>query len=288
MLKHRLRSGFALTGALLAALFIVPSEGVLALLAPAVLVVTCGLALNEFYALLRAGDIPHLRWTGVIGGLTLLVATALNQVYGSGSAVAGELEVIILFAIAAVAITLQMFKPTMDQAIQSIACTLLGVVYIAWMLNFLNKLLLVFGHQEGRMLILYLVVVVKMTDVGAFFIGCKLGGKKFFPKISPAKTWSGVLGGMVTGLLCSVIAWYFWGDQLHNLQLVDAIVLGVMLSAMGIWGDLIESLIKRASGAKDSGTMIQGMGGLLDILDSLIFTAPFLYIYIRLFMDVSV
>jgi len=282
MLKHRVRSGVLMGAALLAALYFLPPVGALVLL-----VVFVGLGLWEFFALLKAGGIPHLRNVGIVGGMALIAATWSAHQPGAPEFARFELEPIVLFLIAAAIFVRQMFEPTLDRALISMSATLLGVIYVAWLFNFLNKLLLVFGIEEGRWLILYLVLVVKSTDIGAFFIGCRLGGKKFFPRISPAKTWSGVAGGMASGVLVSLAALYFMQPVMAHLDFgwPDALVLGLLLAATGIAGDLIESLIKRASGVKDSGTIIQGMGGFLDVVDSLIFSAPVLYIYMRLFVD---
>jgi len=284
MLKYRVRSGVLMGAALIAALYFLPAEGAIVLL-----VLMCSVGLWEFYGLLKAGGIPHFKWIGIIGGVSLLVATWWAHQADTPAAILNDVEAMILFAIAAAVFIRQMFMPTMENSLQSMAVTLLGVVYVAWLINFVNKLLLVFGFQEGRLLIFYLVLVVKLTDVGAFFIGCRLGGKKFFPRISPAKTWSGVIGGMTTGLIFSLLGWYLIHPELAHLSFgwIDAVILGILLSATGIVGDLIESLLKRASGVKDSGTIIQGMGGLLDVLDSLIFAAPVLYIYMRLFVEIT-
>lgn len=285
MLKHRVRSGFLMGGALLAALYFLPAEGAIAII---ILLSAC--AMGEFFALLRAGGIPHLRITGMAGGLALLAGTWWSYRHGTGPLNPAESELAILFLVAAVVLVLQMFHGPLDKALLSMGGTMLGVLYAAWLFNFVNKLLLEFGAQEGRLLIFFLVLVVKMTDVGAFFIGCRLGGPKFFPRVSPAKTWSGVLGGVLTGLACSLAAGHFLAPHLTGLSfgLADAVALGLLLPVTGILGDLIESMLKRASGVKDSGTIIQGMGGLLDVLDSLLFSAPFLYLYLRLFMDTGV
>jgi phosphatidate cytidylyltransferase len=273
-------------GALLAALYYLPPVGAFALVA-----LLCGLGQLEFYALLKASDIPHQKWLGVLGGLALLVATWSHYfAFGYFSA---DLEWVILFAVLAAVLIRQMFIGELDRALASVASTMLGVLYIALLFNFINKLLLVAGIEgdrwrEGRWLFFYLALVVKFTDVGAFFIGSRLGGKKFFPSISPAKTWSGVIGGLATGIAFSMLGLYLMQPHLAHLDfnVVDAIILGFLLSATGIIGDLIESMLKRASGVKDSGTCIQGMGGFLDVVDSLIFTAPVLYIYVKLFVDV--
>jgi len=283
MLKHRVRSGVLMGAALLAALYFLPAGGALVLL-----MVCCALGMWEFYALLQCGNIPHLRWIGMIGGVSLIAVTWWGYQWSGDGNLHPDAEAIVLFLVAAAVFIRQMFMPAMDDALKSMAATLLGVIYVAWLFNFLNKLLLVFGMEEGRWLIFYLALVVKLTDVGAFFVGCRLGGRKFFPSISPAKTWSGVLGGMATGVAFSFLGLYFLEPVLAHLSFgwVDALVLGILLSASGIAGDLVESLLKRAAGVKDSGTIIQGMGGFLDVVDSLLFAAPVLYIYMRLFVDI--
>ena len=279
MLKHRVVSGFLMAGALLAALYFLPSEGAIVVLS-----LFCALGLWEFSTLLAAGGIPHFRWTGIVGGVVLLLSTW--WFHDAETGLDPDVEAMVLFGIAAVVFIRQMFQP-IERALQGMAATLLGMIYVAWLFNFLNKLLLVFGFTEGRLLIFYLALVVKLTDVGAFFVGCRLGGKKFFPRISPAKTWSGVLGGMSTGVAFSVLGWSVIHPMMPGLNFLwyDALILGVLLSAAGIAGDLIESMVKRASGVKDSGTIIKGMGGFLDVVDSLMFTAPILYIYMRLFVE---
>lgn len=283
MLKQRVRSGILMGAALLAALYFLPPAG-----AVAVLTVLCGLGMWEYFELLRAGGIPHQKWPGMIGGMVLIVATWICHSLVPGSKVSLEVEALVLFATLAFVIVRQMFIPPVDQAMRSVASTMFGVLYIAWLFNFLNKLLLVFGFEEGRWLIFYLALVVKLTDVGAFFIGSRLGGPKFFPAISPAKTWSGVLGGLATGMAFSYVGLHLMQSKMVHLPFnwVDALALGFLLSVAGILGDLIESMLKRSSGVKDSGQIIQGMGGFLDVVDSLIFAAPVLYIYMRLFVDI--
>ena len=145
------------------------------------------------------------------------------------------------------------------------------------------------GHT-GRMMILYLVAVVKMSDVGAFFTGRSLGRHKLFPRLSPKKTIEGLAGGIVSSVVVSLLFFWLTGGALGSIQfgLIDAIALGIILPIVGVFGDLFESLLKRAAGMKDSGTLIPGMGGVLDVLDSLLFGAPVLYAYVVLFLDSAV
>jgi phosphatidate cytidylyltransferase len=141
------------------------------------------------------------------------------------------------------------------------------------------------------MLIIYLILVVKASDIGAYLVGSTCGRHKLFPRVSPGKTWEGLAGGLATGVLMSVLfcAWLRLGPvDPHTTAAghlvigpVDAWVLGFLLSAIGVLGDLIESLLKRSAGLKDSGNHVPGMGGVLDVLDSLLFAAPALYFYLR-------
>ncbi len=166
------------------------------------------------------------------------------------------------------------------------AVTVFGIMYVSFLFNFFTKLMVSWGDGDGRILVLYLIAVVKFTDIGAYFIGCGFGRHKMFPRLSPAKSWEGSLGGVLTGLGASVVFFLITGGDLGVVRLAwpDVFALGLLLSVAGVLGDLAESLVKRAGGVKDSSNVIQGMGGTLDLLDSLLFAAPVLYVYARLFL----
>ncbi len=270
MLRHRVISGVLLGAALLAAIFLLPPAGVLP-----VLLLIVGLAMREFYALLDAREMPHFKALGIACGLLLVGATWAAHHYACPQRAA--VEPVVLFLACGTIFIRQLFHTRTNRPWDSMAGTLLGVLYIAFLFNFMVKLLMLWGDAAGRMLVLYLAVVVKFTDIGAFFIGCAVGRHKLIPRISPAKTWEGVIGGVAVGMLAGWVFSLLAGDA---FILRGAAVWGVgfALAIAGVIGDLIESLFKRASGVKDSGTMIQGMGGLLDVLDSLLFSAPVLYI----------
>lgn len=265
---------------MLAAVFLLPMPWVL----PLLMLIT-GLALVEFYALLDASRIPHFKVVGVLSGLSMVVATwfALR----SGLPWRGEVEGFVLFAATAYIFLRQITAQHVDRPWDTMAGTLLGLVYVVFLFSFILKLLVGWGPEhEGRLLVLYLVTVVKLTDVGAYFVGCAIGRHKLIPRVSPKKTWEGVIGGILTGLAASLLFLHVTGGQISGFAFTrtDGIVLGLILPVAGVLGDLIESLLKRAAGVKDSGTIIQGMGGLLDVIDSLLFAAPFLYIYARVFI----
>lgn len=280
MLRQRLQSGVLLGGALIASVFFLPLPWVLPLL-----LVLAGLALSEFYALLDASRIPHFKVVGLLCGLALIAGTWFALC--GGAAWRHEVEGFILFAATAVIFLRQIGCRHVERPWDTMAGTLLGLIYVVFLFNFLLKLLVAWGPDtDGRLVVLYLVLVVKLTDVGAYSIGCAIGRHKLIPRVSPKKTWEGVIGGVLTGLAASLLFVHFTQGQVGPFlfRWTDALVLGVVLPIAGVVGDLIESLLKRAAGVKDSGSYIQGMGGLLDVLDSLLFAAPFLYVYIRLFI----
>lgn len=279
MLRHRLQSGVLLGGALLAAVYFLPAPAVLA-----VLLLIGFLALVEFYALLDARQIPHFKVVGVASGLLLIAGTWLAL--RSSWAHRAEAEGFLLFVVTAYIFLRQISHKNAERPWDTMAGTLLGIVYVAFLFNFIVKLLTAWGDLEGRYLVLYLALVVKLTDIGAYSVGCAIGRHKLIPRISPAKTWEGVAGGILTGLGGSLLCWKLGHGHLgsFSVTLLDAVVLGLILPVAGVIGDLIESLLKRAAGVKDSGRLILGMGGILDVIDSLLFAAPLLYIYARVFL----
>ena len=280
MLKERIRSGILLGLAVIAGAIWLPTTAIVV-----ILVVLCALIQSEFYRMLDAARIPNFNIVGIIGGGVLVAATAVSLMREDVGTLTGEWLVVLGFVL--VVILRQFPQKHNDQPIQTVGGTMLGFFYVAYLFNFLTKLLLGWSPHDGRLLIVYMIVVVKLSDVGAYFAGCSLGRHKLVPRISPAKTWEGCLGGAVTGLIASVVFWAVSHGSLHvvSFDLVDAVLLGILLPVMGILGDLGESLFKRAAHMKDSGSMIHGMGGVFDVVDSVLFTAPVIYAYAYFFLE---
>ncbi len=164
-------------------------------------------------------------------------------------------------------------------ALVSVAVTLLGILYVAWFFSFLAKIRFL---EHGAQWVAFLILVTKVGDMGAFFIGSHYGRTKLIPHISPNKT----LKGSAAGLLTSIFVAFALKVLLPEVSLVQLGVLGLCLGILAQLGDLAESLIKRDVGVKDSGT-IPGLGGVLDIIDSILFTAPFLFYYLTAVLGVS-
>lgn len=165
-----------------------------------------------------------------------------------------------------------------DVAIQSIGATVLIVLYVGVLLAFVIAIRFL-RQPAGLGCLLTWIAAVKAGDIGAYIAGRALGRHKLIPRLSPGKTVEGCLGGFVLGLAVALAI----GRPLLALPWWQLLVFGVAVTVFGMLGDLAESLIKRASEAKDSSSMVPGYGGLLDVIDSLLLSAPVAYGLLMLF-----
>ena len=164
-----------------------------------------------------------------------------------------------------------------DQALANTAITLFGILYVAWALSFMAKIKWL---DHGAEWITYTILVVKMGDAGAYFVGKQFGRNKFAAHISPNKSVEGAVGGFAVSVLLSLASRVY----LHHVPLVYLLLLGVVVGILAQLGDLAESLIKRTVNVKDSGNW-PGLGGMLDVLDSLLFATPAVYYFIQVFQS---
>ena len=171
------------------------------------------------------------------------------------------------------------------------AFTLFGLLYVPWPFSFVTKIIFLLprdnGSVTGHWYVLWLIVVTKFSDMGAYVTGSLIGKHPLIPHISPKKTWEGFFGALVfsIGGGCGLLA--IMPHKLGYLQQIDAVVLGLVLGFAAIIGDLAESIIKRSADVKDSGKFLPGIGGALDLIDSILFTAPLLFFYLRFVVGVS-
>jgi phosphatidate cytidylyltransferase len=251
-----------------------------------IMVLLAGAGLIEFYDLARKIGLACYKGWGIFGGLLLMVATFfyLSPLFGApvSPAEANDFETSFLILFVLGLCVRQFISKSNPEAITAIATTLFGLMYVPWLLNFIQKINFYPGLSgDGRFYVLHFILVTKFSDLGAYVTGSLFGKHKMIPRISPGKTWEGFAGAIVISTLISVGYMKIAGDKVPQLTLLHAIVLGIILSSTAVIGDLIESLFKREAGVKDSGRLFPGIGGILDLMDSLLFNAPLMYLYLR-------
>lgn len=183
--------------------------------------------------------------------------------------------------------TLTLLRPlegrsTLDRVLGASMCFL----YVAFLFNFVNRIIFL-PASGGTFYALYLVLVTKFSDMGAYAIGSLMGKHKMIPHISPGKTWEGLAGAYLGSYVGGITLWVFFPERLSCFNLGHALILPGLLCTAAVTGDLAESAIKRCAGAKDSGHVLPGIGGVLDLIDSLLFTAPVMFLYMNLGFDLS-
>ncbi len=172
-----------------------------------------------------------------------------------------------------------------ESAILNIGTTLTGIFYIGLFSSSIIDLRELFGAIEakynyGGYLIIAMLAAIWVCDSAAYFLGTAFGKHKLFPRVSPKKSWEGAIAGFVFAIITMVIAKLL---GLDFLSWKDAVVIGMIVGFIGQTGDLVESLIKRDANVKDSSSIIPGHGGIFDRFDSLLFSAPAVYLYFTLF-----
>ena len=173
-------------------------------------------------------------------------------------------------------LSVQVFQRNRRGSLASWATAFAGAAYIGLSLSFFIRLR---ALEDGLGWVALALIGTWVSDSGAYFVGVRWGKRRLAPEISPKKSWEGLWGGLVSGV---VVVWAM-GALLLGLPHWQAVVLGGVLVAAATLGDLAESVIKRQAGVKDSGALIPGHGGMLDRVDSLLFVAPAVYYCLTLF-----
>ncbi|MGI8653684.1 MAG: phosphatidate cytidylyltransferase [Pyrinomonadaceae bacterium] len=230
------------------------------------------LGLYEFWFLARKGGMKPDVVVGYAGAAAIFTSFYFNE---------PELMTVILplLVIAALAAAMLRGAP-FDKMMASVGATVLGVLYVAFLGSHLLALRVGFRQTLAAQLLSFFFLVIMGSDTGAYYTGRSLGRHKLAPNISPGKTWEGAVGGMLASLLLAALA-HFW--FFRELNLGVALGLAALMNVLGVAGDLTESALKRGAGAKDAAQILPGHGGLLDRLDSLLFNAPLIYYFGRLY-----
>jgi phosphatidate cytidylyltransferase len=248
-------------------------------------------ALWEFYGMLDYDRLPNFKITAMLCG-AIMLAGSFYYFAQLGPVGSYDFETLVLVFFLLTMFTRQMFaRLRHDEPLKTMAYTLFGLLYVLWLFNFVTKIVYLTprsstGMVTGQFYCLYLIAVTKFSDMGAYLTGSLIGRHQMSPHISAKKTWEGFFGALGLALLCSLGLFKLMPGHLSVLTWTHATILGLLLGFAAVIGDLAESLIKRSTGVKDSGNLLPGIGGALDLIDSLLFTAPLLFFYMRLVIRV--
>lgn len=245
----------------------------------------------EFYCLMeKMGRKPFKALGTTLGVVMIIVPYYANEFVRqySGEPIDGLQSSIIAITIVACCLRILVHRKV-NERIETLGSTLVGLIYVPFMLTFMARLLNVSDDpSEGLMLILWLIVVAKFCDVGALLAGKAFGRHKMSPDTSPGKTWEGAVGGCLTSIALGYAFVHFGGEYFPPFVTpIWAAVIALPISILSIISDLVESMIKRQAGQKDSGNFIPGIGGAFDLGDSLILTAPTAFLLFGLLQSLA-
>jgi phosphatidate cytidylyltransferase len=236
-----------------------------------VFIITGIFALSEFYDLAGVGR-TKLKWPGLIAGAIIYIMVFLI--------LSGILEykyLAVNFVLPVLLLIYALYQPAVNVT-DDMSKVLLGLLYIIVPLCIMIYLVFpdVSSNIYTHRIVLGILTLVWINDTGAYVTGSTFGKHKLFPRISPKKSWEGLFGGT----LFTLAAAYFMNTIMGILGIADWLVLAFVVAVFGVYGDLVESLIKRKASRKDSGTLIPGHGGVLDRIDSVLFVMPVAVVYL--------
>jgi phosphatidate cytidylyltransferase len=244
----------------------------------------------ELYLMLEKLGHRPFRHLGVgLGFLLITVPYFFREYAGMGDKEGMESA---LIAIAIVACCLRVMRErTGGNRMETLIATVFGLVYLPYMLFFMVRLMWLdtsgpeTNGVPGVMLVVWLLCAAKFCDVGALLVGSLIGKHKLAPTMSPGKTWEGAIGGVVIAcLVCAGVVALFQKHFPHDFTPIDAGLAAILPAIVSITSDLIESVLKRMAGVKDSGKTIPGIGGAFDLLDSLVLAAPVGFLILRVML----
>ncbi|WP_290450281.1 phosphatidate cytidylyltransferase [Duncaniella muris] len=241
-------------------------------------------ALCTVFAILGTGELtrlcygtrtPALTALDMAGAAIVVSAPAACLVCASGGIYTASLAATGAFFVYFLArLICQLYLPG-ENAVGSISAAFTSLMYVAMPLCCASMMYLMYGPS----IILTMFIMIWLNDTGAFCVGSLIGKRRLFERISPKKSWEGFAGGLVFSIAGGALIYFLFGKWAPGLGLAEMCTLGAVVSVFATWGDLVESLLKRTAGVKDSGHIMPGHGGILDRIDSLLLVAPALACY---------
>lgn len=280
MLKYRLPSGIFMGLIILGSIFMDPSIGKILFLILGTFLAYFGV--SEFLSMLEKLELKsYKKLTSLASALILILAVL-------------EVEIIVIITIITLLVVSGWFmfviSDNKKDTISRVVISSSALIFLLFPLYFLVSIYLSdINGVPGRYYFFFLLLVTKIGDVGAYTFGtisAKImpgGNHKILPTISPKKSWEGTIGGLITSIVASFIFCQNMPEMIPDgWGVIFPLLAGALLFIGGFVGDLTESALKRGTGVKDSGTIIPGMGGALDVIDSLVLNSPLFYIFLVL------
>jgi phosphatidate cytidylyltransferase len=234
--------------------------------------------LKEYFVLLEKGKYNSQSLIGIICGMIFFVAIYFNTTK-LGPAAENQGTAFFLSLLLVPMFLREIIFGQTQRAIERISTTFFGSFFIPWAIG--HMLLIRSIRPAGMPVVYYLFIMIWSIDTGAYAVGVKLGKHKLSQNISPKKTMEGAVGGIIVGIIVSVLCRYIFLKT--YITVLESLFLGVLIALVSQFSDLAESLLKRDVGLKDTSNLLPGHGGMLDRFDSFLFTAPVLYYYLTIF-----
>ena len=232
------------------------------------------LAVLEFYRVVATSKIAPLTYFGLVWSLLFIISPHFDYDF---------LIPLLLTSGVMISLIWLVLRRRKEGAFIGWAWTIAGILYVGWLLSYFVALR---GLDDGRNWVFFALFATFVSDTAAFFTGRALGRHYLVPSISPGKTWEGAIGGIfgaiIVSLLFTLPTLFNLPNPLyiHDFSYWQAIILGLLVSIFSQLGDLVESLLKRNMGVKDSGKLLPGHGGFLDRMDSIVFAGIVVYYYV--------
>ncbi len=242
-----------------------------------VFLVLMELTMLEFYKItFKARVKPQYIYGMVLGGIVFII----NHLFAIG--ILGHYIFLGIIPLILSIFLIELYR-NHQKPIHNIAFTLLGIIYVALPFSLLNYFALSYtsyhiGYKTH--ILLGYFIMLWANDSGAYVVGLSIGKNRLFPRISPKKSWEGLVGG----LFFTVLASWILSLTFIELSFFHWAVIGLITASTGIFGDLVESMFKRSVGVKDSGKIMPGHGGLLDRFDCVLISAPIVFVYLEIMM----